>query len=124
MRVRTIQIGAYEKLTPLYFNLVADRLPQDECIRKARVFDSELGRALDKVAALKPPSEVAELQDLFLAAANRSATQVGEAVEEVERGGLSCGRPLNDRIYGLRSTEQAQRVLEEFDRRGYDFVHE
>lgn len=123
-RVRTIQIGTYRLLTGVYDDLVAGRLPKSRCRRKVRVFHSELRQALDRVAALRPPEEVAGLQDHFLVAANRSARHVGEVAEEVERGRLSCGRPLNDRIYGLRSTEQALRVLREFERRGYDFVYE
>lgn len=123
-RARTIQLRAYRELAPVFSELVGERLSHDRCSRRAQFFHSRIERALDRVAALEPPEEVAELQDRFLAAANRSANQIGEVVEEVRRGRLSCGRALNDRIYGLPSTEQAQRVLREFDQRGYDFVYE
>ena len=45
--------------------------------------------------------------------------EVGEAAADVQRDLLSCGQPLNDRIYGLPSTNRAELVLSEYQKRGY-----
>ncbi len=44
---------------------------------------------------------------------------MGEAADEVADGELRCGQPLNDRIYGLPSTERAVRVIQRLHERGY-----
>jgi hypothetical protein len=63
--------------------------------------------------------EVAGLQTRFLAAAWTSVNEVGAAAADVQRGLLSCGQSLNERIYGLLSTARAELVLSEYRQRGY-----
>jgi hypothetical protein len=64
-------------------------------------------------------STSAGLQTRFLAAARASVDEVGEAAADIQRGLLSCGQPLNQRIYGLPSTDRAELVLGEYRKRGY-----
>jgi hypothetical protein len=61
------------------------------------------------------------LQNEFVAAARESVAAVHDAGEDVEAGGLTCGTPMNQRIYGLASTTRAQRVIMELGRKGYIF---
>jgi hypothetical protein len=44
---------------------------------------------------------------------------VGAAADDVAAGELTCGQPLNQRIYGLPSTVQAQQAIDELERSGY-----
>jgi hypothetical protein len=46
---------------------------------------------------------------------------VDKAVRDVETGKVSCGRPMNSRIYGLPSTQRAVDVLDELKPEGYVF---
>ena len=78
-----------------------------------------LKEIVGRVEALRPPLEVGGLQTRFLAAARSSVDEVGEAATDVQRGLLSCGQPLNQRIYGLPSTHRAELVLSEYRDRGY-----
>jgi hypothetical protein len=105
--------------THLFFDIVANDYPRKECGTKTSRFHGVLKEIVDRVEALRPPSEVADLQMRFLAAARISVDEVGEAAADVRRGRLSCGRPLNLRIYGLPSTDRAEAVLSEYRERGY-----
>ena len=103
----------------LFFDIVANDYPREECATKTARFHEVLKEIVDRVEALRPPLEVAGLQTRFLAAARTSVDEVGEAAADVQRGLLSCGQPLNHRIYGLPSTNRAELVLGEYQTRGY-----
>jgi hypothetical protein len=57
----------------------------------------------------------------FVSAAKESVRAVDIAVRDVETGKVSCGRPMNSRIYGLPSTQRAVDVLDELKPEGYVF---
>jgi hypothetical protein len=103
----------------LFFDIVANDYPREECATKTARFHEVLKKLVDRVEALRPPLEVARLQTRFLAAAQTSVDEVGEAASDIQRGLLSCGQPLNQRIYGLPSTDRAELVLSEYRKRGY-----
>ncbi len=71
-----------------------------------RTFEQRLDSIVDDVERLKPPQEAQELQDEFVDAARDSVAAVRAAGKDVEAGRLSCGRPMNDRIYGLDSSQR------------------
>jgi hypothetical protein len=116
-------LGIVRDLQPeanhLYFDIVANEYPLEECATKTARFHGVLKKIVDRVEALRPPSDVAGLQTRFLAAARMSVDEVGEAAADVSGGRLSCGQPLNQRIYGLPSTDRAEAVLSEYRDRGY-----
>jgi hypothetical protein len=105
--------------TRLFFDVVANDYPRATCAAKKERFHGMLSEIVDRVEALDPPDEVAGLQRRFLAAAQGSVHAVGEAANDARAGRLSCGMPLNRRIYGLPSTRRAEAVLAEFQQRGY-----
>jgi hypothetical protein len=105
--------------THLFFDIVANEYPREECATKTARFHTVLKEIVDRVEALRPPLEVVGLQARFLAAARKSVDEVGEAAADVQRGLLSCAQPLNRRIYGLPSTDRAEAVLSEYRTRGY-----
>ena len=113
--VRTLEPPA----TRLFFDIVAHDYPQATCAQKTGRFHLVLSRIVRRVDALHPPADVVPLQERFLANADKSVDAVGRAAADVRRGRLSCGMPLNRRIYGLRSTDRAEAVLAEFHARGY-----
>jgi hypothetical protein len=119
----TAVLGIVRNLEPeaghLFFDIVANDYAREECGTKTSRFHGVLKEIVDRVEALRPPSEVADLQNRFLAAARMSVAEVGAAAADVRRGRLLCGRPLNHRIYGLPSTDRAQQVLSEYRERGY-----
>ena len=116
-------LGIVRDLEPeavrLFFDIVANDYPRRECATKTARFHGVLEKIVDRVEALRPPLEVAALQTRFLAAARTSVDEVGKAAADVRGGRLSCGQPLNGRIYGLPSTERAERLLDEYRKRGY-----
>jgi hypothetical protein len=104
----------------LFFEVVADPpLPQRSCRVRTNELHDALGKIVGRVERLRPPAEVAQLQRRFVAAARDSVRAVGRAAGDVAAGKLRCGRLLNRRIYGLRSTARAQAVLGELAKRGY-----
>ena len=104
----------------LFFEVVADpSLPQRSCRVRTNELHYVLGKIVTRVERLRPPADVAQLQRRFVAAARDSVRVVGRAAGDVAAGKLHCGRPLNRRIYGLRSTMRAQAVLRELAKRGY-----
>jgi hypothetical protein len=82
-------------------------------------FTGEVGRLLERVAALDPPPAVAGIQREFLDAAWRSWRRLQTTGGAVAAGRVRCGRDLNDRIYGMPSTERAERAIGRLERRGY-----
>jgi hypothetical protein len=103
----------------LFGELVTGPRPQAECAAKAQAFQRELERIVAEVEALSPPDDVADLQAELLDAARESVDTVGDAVERVEAGELSCGEELNAEIYGLACTERAERALGGIESKGY-----
>lgn len=103
----------------LFFHLVANPYRRAECAAKSARFHEVLEQIVQRVEGLSPPEDVADLQRRFLGAARESVAEVGRAANDVRRGRLSCGQPLNHRIYGLPSTDRAQEVLAEYHRQGY-----
>jgi hypothetical protein len=118
---RIYEVRRHEEIVAvrLFDDLVTGPRPQAECAQKAKAFHAELETIVAKVAALSPPEDVADLQDEFLAAARDSIDMIGEAAEDVEAGKLACGEELNRVIYGLGSTERAERALSRIESKGY-----
>jgi len=120
-RLRAIESSpAAQEATRLYDHVVVDpALPRPRCGSTMRTFEQRLDSIVDDVERLKPPQEAQELQDEFVDAARDSVAAVRAAGKDVEAGRLSCGRPMNDRIYGLDSSQRAERVIMELGRKGY-----
>ena len=62
---------------------------------------------------------MARLQDEFVAAANESLDRLREVDDEVEAGAVSCGQQVNNKIYGLPSSDRAERAIGRLEARGY-----
>jgi hypothetical protein len=120
-RMREIEAGADARsATQLFLELVIEPgLPNDTCLARAREFDHTLHKIVAEFASLRPPRRVQSLQNRFVSAARETLEAVDGAVREVQAGTLTCGTPMNQRIYGLPSTLRAQQVLEEFGKLGY-----
>ena len=112
----------YPRASQLFSELVAgDGLTTDECGGKAREFHEQLRLVLGELEQLHPPAEIEALVAEFLARSRESVAAIGEAATAAERTELGCGMPMNRRIYGLPSTERAERVLDELEELGYVF---
>jgi hypothetical protein len=120
-RLRAIEAGPRaSEAGALFFKLVVEPgLSRNPCATQARRFHDDLDAIVDEVASLEPPTDVQELQDRFVAAARRSVGAVGRAAGDAEAGRLRCGTAMNERIYGLPSTQRAEEVLQELARKGY-----
>jgi hypothetical protein len=121
-KLREIEAGTDARSADrLFIKLVLDDpvLPRKPCVAQAREFDRYLHTIVDEVASLSPPRAVQSLQDRFVSAARETVAEVDDAVEDVQDGMLTCGMPMNRRIYGLPSTLRAEQVLLELGKRGY-----
>jgi hypothetical protein len=120
-RLREIESGGdAQSATRLFLKLVVEPgAPQTICLERARQFDRALHNIVLEVDSLQPPESVQSLQDRFVSEARKSVAAVDDAVEDVDAGTLTCGMPMNRRIYGLPSTERAEAVLIELGKRGY-----
>ena len=105
--------------TKLYTDLVVRPRPEDECERMMVRFHHQVNDLVDRVAALEPPPEGARIQDDFVRAAGRSVDRVEAIGERVAAGRVSCGRQLNDLLYGMPSSARAERAMAELEQRGY-----
>jgi hypothetical protein len=105
--------------TRLYTKLVLRRRPVAECSRLMWDFTGRVGGLLDRVAGLDPPPAVAGIQREFLDAAWRSWHRLEKIGADVATGRVRCGQDLNDRIYGMPSTERAERAIARLERRGF-----
>jgi hypothetical protein len=103
----------------LFNELVVRRRPVAECSRLMWDFTGEVGRLLGRVAGLDAPPAVAGIQRDFLDAAQQSWERLEQVGAAVAAGRVRCGRDLNDRIYGMPSTERAERAIDRLERRGY-----
>jgi hypothetical protein len=102
----------------LYTDLVAERRSVRRCARLMWNFTGEVGRLLERVAALDPPLVAARIQRGFLAAARRSWHRLEQVARRVAQGRVRCGADLNERVYGLPSTKRAERAIARLERRG------
>jgi hypothetical protein len=120
-RLREITSGrAAGTASHLFIKLVVDPgLPTPTCGATARLFHSSVDEVISEVAALRPPTDAADLQRRFVSAARESADLVGRAAADATAGRLRCGRQMNRRIYGLPSTDRIDRMLIELREKGY-----
>ena len=105
--------------TRLFTALVVRRRPVAECSRLMRNFTGRVGQLLGRVAGLDPPPAVAGIQREFLVAAWSSWRRLEKIGGDVTTGRVRCGDDLNNRIYGMPSTERAERAIARLERRGY-----
>lgn len=103
----------------LYFDTVATAYATDECSAKVRQFHDHLRSIIRQVEGLEPPPDVDDVQREFLGEAQESVRLVGVAADDVSTGELRCGRPLNERIFGMPSTTRAEAALAKLEDRGY-----
>ena len=108
-----------EEATRLFTALVVRRRPVAECSRLMWDFAGRVGVLLERVARLDPPPAAAGIQREFLDAAWRSWRRLQRIGGDVASGRVRCGQDLNDRIYGMPSTERAERSIARLERRGY-----
>jgi hypothetical protein len=108
--------------TTLYTHLVVTSRTKDECSRMMVRFRDEVNDLVERVSALEPPSEVASLQADFVAAARQSVDRVGALQRQIAAGDVSCGQQLNDLLYGMPSSDRADRAIRKLERHGY-FVY-
>jgi hypothetical protein len=105
--------------TRLFDDLVATQRPVAECSRLMWDFTGSVGGLLERVSGLDPPPAAAVIQREFLDAAWRSWHRLERIGGDVAAGRTRCGQDLNDRIYGMSSTKQAERAIARLERRGY-----
>lgn len=106
------------RASSLYFDLVV-RQPQDRCAELIAAFDREVGQLIERAAAMPAPRAVAPLHARLVDAARGSIDRVGELESEVVGGELACGQDLNDQLYGMPSTEEAEDAISDLEDRGY-----
>jgi hypothetical protein len=103
----------------LYFDTVATEYGSAQCTEKVRAFYNSIDSIVRQVEALHPPQDAIEGQREFLDAAEESVRLVGVAADDVGKGALKCGRPLNSRIYGMPSTARAESAISRLEQSGY-----
>jgi hypothetical protein len=121
LKMRELEAGTDARsASRLFLKIVIEPgLAKESCVARARDFDKNLHSIIDEFASLRPPRAVQSLQERFVSAARQSLEVVDDAVRDVQDGSLSCGMPMNRRIYGLPSTVRAEQVLQEFGEKGY-----
>ena len=105
--------------TSLYTDLVVRPRRQKQCASMMRTFYDEVNGLTEQVAALDPPDDVAAIQQRFVSAASQSVDRVGEIRDQVEEGKVTCGRELNDMLYGMPSSKQAEQAISDLEKQGY-----
>lgn len=105
--------------TRLFSDTVATEYDREQCSERVRAFHEHLRSIIRRVEELRPPPDADDGQREFLDAAQESVRLVGVAADDVGKGELKCGMPLNSRIYGMPSTERAQAALSKLEKRGY-----
>lgn len=105
--------------TTLFFDVVADQRPDEECAELVSQLHDEIDRLIDQAADLRPPPDVAAVHEEFVTPAQESVRRVGEIQDQVESGEVSCGRELNGVLYGMPSTEEAERAISKIEDQGY-----
>jgi hypothetical protein len=105
--------------TRLFTALVVRRRAVAGCSRLMWNFTGQVGGLLGRVARLDPPPAAAAVQREFLHAAWRSWRRLESIGGAVAAGRVRCGQELNDRIYGMPSTDRAERAIARLERLGY-----
>lgn len=82
-------------------------------------FYDEVHDLVERVAALNPPADVASIQGEFVAAARQSVDEVGTIRGQVKAGEVSCGQQVNDLLYGMPSSDRAERAISDLEKQGY-----
>jgi hypothetical protein len=113
--------GAAWRAWRLYDEVVLTQppLPHASCRARTEELHRMVERIVDRIARLRPPREVEQLQRQFVAAARESVRVLRHAADDVAADKLRCGRPLSRRITGLRSNHRLEAVLVAYARRGY-----
>jgi outer membrane murein-binding lipoprotein Lpp len=113
--------GSARRAWRLYGEVVLTQpaLPQAACRARTNELHRTLGTIVARIEQLRPPAEVEQLQRQLIAAARESMRALGKAADDVAAGRIQCGRPLNRRISGLRSSHRAAAVLRAYAKRGY-----
>lgn len=102
----------------IYFDLVV-RQPQNECAELMVSFHREVEQLIERAGALQAPRAVASIHARFVDAAGESTDRVGEVESEIVAGELACGQELNDQLYGMPATEEAEDAISDLEDRGY-----
>ena len=105
--------------TVLYTDLVVEQRSPEDCAAGVAKLQDQIDALIDRVADLTPPEAAQPIQDDFVAAARRSVDQIGEVEEKVAAGDVSCGMELNKQLYGMQSSNEAERAIARLERRGY-----
>ncbi|HEY4349150.1 MAG TPA: hypothetical protein VGM80_16365 [Gaiellaceae bacterium] len=105
----------------LFSRLAAGEVSAGQCRTGARRFARDIDRIVADVDALDPPTGAADLQQRFLVGARVSAGLIDKLAADVAAGRVGCGQSWNSRAYGLPSTLEAEKVLAEYQQRGYVF---
>ena len=103
----------------LYSAAVATTLEKGPCEKTVRGLHEHLSSIVGAVEALTAPADARAAQSDFLAAAQESVRLVAKAADDVGDGDLTCGQPLNQRIYALPSTMRAEKAIAELEGLGY-----
>ena len=105
--------------TALYTDLVVEPWSRQECADGVATLEDQVGELIDRIASLRPPAQVEATHDDFIAAARTSVDRIGAVRQSVAEGDVSCGRELNEKLYGMPSTREAERAITRLERRGY-----
>lgn len=99
--------------------MVTQTLPPADCAARLRDLQEEIDGLLGQLDDLNPPAEVAAYQQKLLGAAGQTVDQIGVATDEAEAGEIACGPAMNQRIYGLQSTVDAEAAINLIEQQGY-----
>ena len=105
--------------TALYTDLVVERRPPQQCADGVAALQDQIGELIDRIDTLRPPADAEPDHDDFIAAARRSVDRIGTVREDVAEGKVSCGDELNQELYGMPSTRDAERAIGRLEGRGY-----
>jgi TolA-binding protein len=112
-------LGDSDEPTTLYTDLVVEHRSPEDCAAGVAKLQDQIDALIDRVAELTPPENAQPIQDDFVAAARRSVDQIGEVQKQVAAGDVSCGMELNDELYGMPSSNEAERAIARMERAGY-----
>ncbi|MDX6410965.1 MAG: hypothetical protein QOE91_481 [Gaiellaceae bacterium] len=102
-----------ETATSPFFDIAGHDLPLELCVRETRDLQRAVQKIVDDARALKPPAELARYHEDFLVNAQQSVDAVGAAADKVQNGKLRCGDEMNRAIYGMPSTDRAEKALQD-----------
>jgi hypothetical protein len=101
------------------FSELAAGRPSKPCPQEAREFADDIDELVERVAKLRPPADAKDLQARFIPPARRTAHLLHAVADDVAAGRVACGDAWNRRAYGLPSTAESERVVQEYATRGY-----